>query len=61
MFYGVYQLHFETESQCVEIEIFRKVNGLIYTVWLGVAVFYAFFLICGNRSRNAMDVHLLDT
>lgn len=59
MCYGVYQLVFETESVCVELEIFRRVNGLIYSVWLVVTVFYVVCLYCRSRTRPEVVEHLM--
>lgn len=59
MCYGVYQLLWETPSVCVELEIFREVNGLIYSVWLVVTVFYVLCLYCRSRARPEVEEHLI--
>jgi hypothetical protein len=59
MCYGVYQLVFVGESKCIELEIFRRVNGLIYSVWLVMTIFYGVCIYC-SRVRIPETTHLLD-
>ena len=60
MVYGMVQLLIRSPSECVELEIFRRVNGMIYTLWvvLGLAYLGYFFLNRRNRTTPATDVLL---
>ena len=49
--YGIFELLFEEKSKCIELEMFKKISGMIYAIWLLGIILVLLFMCYRSRLR----------
>ena len=49
--YGLIILLNGHESECVELEMFKEITGIIYAIWLLAIILFIIFILYRNRLR----------
>lgn len=50
--YGLAVLVGQPKSQCIELEMFKRITGIIYAVWILGIILFIVFLVCRSRLRG---------